>query len=53
MGKYEKLLQKSLQGSSDANIPFNDLCQLLRRFGFEERPAVATTFLREQVSTGR
>lgn len=37
MGKYEKLLQKILQGDSDANIPSNDLCQLLRRFGFEER----------------
>lgn len=37
MGKYEKLLQKILQGDSDANIPFNDLCQLLRRLDFEER----------------
>jgi predicted RNA binding protein YcfA (HicA-like mRNA interferase family) len=37
MGKYEKLLQKILQGNSDANIPFDDLCQLLRRFGFEQR----------------
>jgi predicted RNA binding protein YcfA (HicA-like mRNA interferase family) len=37
MGKYEKLLQKILQGTSDANISFNDLCQLLRRNGFNER----------------
>jgi predicted RNA binding protein YcfA (HicA-like mRNA interferase family) len=37
MGKYEKLLQKILQGTSDANIPFNDLCQLLRRYEFKER----------------
>ena len=37
MGKYEKLLQKILQGTSDANISFNDLCQLLRRYGFKER----------------
>lgn len=37
MGKYEKLLQKILQGRSDANIPFVDLCELLRRLGFEER----------------
>jgi virulence-associated protein VapD len=37
MGKYEKLLGKVLRGSSDANIAFDDLCQLLRRLGFEER----------------
>lgn len=37
MGKYEKLLQRILRGGSDANIPFDDLCQLLRREGFEER----------------
>ncbi len=37
MGEYEKLLSKILRGSSDANIAFDDLCQLLRRLGFEER----------------
>lgn len=37
MSKYEKLLQKILQGDSDANIAFDDLCQLLKRFQFEER----------------
>jgi len=37
MGKYEKLLDKILRGSSDTNIPFEDLCQLLHRLGFEER----------------
>lgn len=37
MGKYEKLLQKILQGASDANISFNDLCQLLRHYEFKER----------------
>jgi hypothetical protein len=26
-----------LRGTADANISFDDLCQLLRRFGFEER----------------
>jgi predicted RNA binding protein YcfA (HicA-like mRNA interferase family) len=36
MGKYEKLLIQILRGSSDANIAFDDLCQLLRRLGFEE-----------------
>ena len=36
MGKYEKLLLQVLRGSSDANIAFDDLCQLVRRLGFEE-----------------
>jgi predicted RNase H-like HicB family nuclease len=31
MSKYDKLLLQILRGSSDANIPFDDLCQLLRR----------------------
>lgn len=37
MGKYEKLLETLLRGTSDAGIDFLDLCQLLRRLGFEER----------------
>ncbi|HHS49807.1 MAG TPA: type II toxin-antitoxin system HicA family toxin [candidate division Zixibacteria bacterium] len=37
MGKWEKLITQILSGLSDANIPFSDLCQLLRRLGFEER----------------
>jgi hypothetical protein len=37
MGKYDKLRLKILQGSSDANISFRDLCELLKRLGFEER----------------
>ena len=37
MGKYEKLLTQILRGASDANIAFDDLCQLLRRLDFEER----------------
>ncbi|PSF32489.1 toxin HicA [Aphanothece hegewaldii CCALA 016] len=37
MGKYEKLRQKILSGTSDANIDFSELRQLLLRFGFEER----------------
>lgn len=36
MGKYDKLLLQILRGTSDANISFDDLCQLLRRLGFEE-----------------
>lgn len=37
MSKYDKLLETMLQGRSDRNIAFNDLCQLLLRMGFEER----------------
>ncbi len=37
MGKYDKLLDTVLRGTSDANVSFRDLCQLLRRLGFEER----------------
>ena len=37
MGKYDKLLFKILRGTSDANIAFDDLRQLLLRFGFTER----------------
>ena len=37
MGKYEKLLDQILRGTSDANIRYDELCNLLRRLGFEER----------------
>lgn len=37
MSKHEKLLLKILQGSSDANISFNDHCNLLKKLGCEER----------------
>lgn len=37
MDKYEKLLDRILRGKSDANIPFDDLCQLLQHLGFDER----------------
>jgi predicted RNA binding protein YcfA (HicA-like mRNA interferase family) len=37
MGKHEKLLLKILSGSSDANINFEDLCNLLKDFGFVMR----------------
>lgn len=32
-----KLLLKILSGTSDANIQFKDLCNLLKDFGFEVR----------------
>jgi len=37
MSKYEKLLIQILRGTSDANIPFDGLCGLLKHLGFEER----------------
>ncbi len=37
MGKHDKLLDKLLRGTSDANIPFEGLCQLLGRLGFARR----------------
>lgn len=33
----DKLLDRILGGASDANIAFEELCQLLRRMGFDER----------------
>ncbi|NHE55783.1 type II toxin-antitoxin system HicA family toxin [Cyclobacterium plantarum] len=37
MGKYDKLLIKILRGTSDKNIDFEELRNLLLKFGFEER----------------
>jgi len=37
MNKHERLLLKILSGQSDANIGFDDLCNLLLHLGFEER----------------
>ncbi|HEY6062956.1 MAG TPA: type II toxin-antitoxin system HicA family toxin [Chitinophagaceae bacterium] len=37
MSKFGKLIQKILSGSSDRNIDFNDLCNLLETLGFDNR----------------
>jgi hypothetical protein len=37
MSKYVKLLSRILQGASDANIAFDDLCTLLKKLEFDER----------------
>jgi hypothetical protein len=37
MGGYEKIAAKVLNASSDANVPFQDLRELLLGLGFEER----------------
>lgn len=35
--KNDKILERLLSGSSDANISFSDLCKLIEAFGFEGR----------------
>jgi len=37
MSKYDKLLLRILRGTSDTNISFADLCQILSHVGFDER----------------
>jgi hypothetical protein len=37
MSKHAKILEKILTGTADPNIPFQGLCHLLERFGFEKR----------------
>jgi len=37
MGKIEKTLDRVLRGTSDSSIAFNDLRNLLKHLGFEER----------------
>jgi hypothetical protein len=37
MTQLGKLLERILRGTSDASIPFADLCLLLQRLGFDER----------------
>ncbi|HFE66721.1 MAG TPA: type II toxin-antitoxin system HicA family toxin [Chloroflexi bacterium] len=37
MTRQEKFLAKVLRGTSDKNIPFSQLCRLLRQLGFDER----------------
>ncbi|MCU0650536.1 MAG: type II toxin-antitoxin system HicA family toxin [Gemmatimonadaceae bacterium] len=37
MGRHEKLLSQLLGGRADANVGFDAICALLRRFGFQER----------------
>ncbi|HOO78601.1 MAG TPA: type II toxin-antitoxin system HicA family toxin [bacterium] len=37
MGKYKKLYQHILMRQSDANVPFDELCALLKHLDFSER----------------
>ncbi|HVG29483.1 MAG TPA: type II toxin-antitoxin system HicA family toxin [Pyrinomonadaceae bacterium] len=48
MGKFEKLLSQILRSTSDANIAFDDLCQLLQRLGCEGRTRGSHHIFRKQ-----
>ena len=48
MGKYEKLLEQILLGSSDANIDFDELCRLLVQMGFDMRVRGSHHIFRKQ-----
>ena len=37
MDKQKKLLEHILMRRSDSNVPFTDLCNLLKALGFDER----------------
>ena len=37
MDRHRKLLQHILMRKGDANVPFDGVCGLLRRLGFQER----------------
>jgi predicted RNA binding protein YcfA (HicA-like mRNA interferase family) len=37
MVRQDKLLDRILRGTADANISFAELCRLLHRLGFDER----------------
>jgi len=36
-GRYDKVLEKIMRGTSDGNIVFSELCDLLVFLGFSER----------------
>jgi phage regulator Rha-like protein len=37
VSRHDKVLEKILRGTSDANVSFYELCDLLLDFGFSER----------------
>ena len=37
MSRHYKLFERILHATSDANIPFTQMCQLLKKLGFKER----------------
>lgn len=53
MGKWNKLLDRILRGTSDSDIAFDDLCGLLERLGFERRTRGSHNVFRRQGITER
>jgi predicted RNA binding protein YcfA (HicA-like mRNA interferase family) len=50
LAQWEKIRDRVLSGRSDANIPFNQLCTMLRRLGFSERVTGSHhTFTRDDI----
>ena len=47
MGSVDKLLVQILRGASDANIRFQDVCNLLTHLGFEKRTRGSHTLFRK------
>jgi predicted RNA binding protein YcfA (HicA-like mRNA interferase family) len=37
VSKRRKFIEQLMSGAADADLSFDDLCQLLRRLGFKER----------------
>jgi hypothetical protein len=37
MNKYQKIYEHILMRRSDSNVPFDSLCVLLKKLGFNER----------------
>jgi hypothetical protein len=60
VSKAEKLLDKLIAGGSDANFPFDDLCTLLTKLGYDARKTKGShiifqrgsSFLNLQPATG-
>lgn len=48
VAQQDKLVERILHGASDANIGFEELCQLLRRLGFDERTRGSHHIFRKQ-----
>jgi predicted RNA binding protein YcfA (HicA-like mRNA interferase family) len=53
MGKWNKVLDQIVRGRSDANIPFEDLCGVLLRLGFEKRTKGSHNVFRKQGITDK
>jgi hypothetical protein len=53
MGKYEKLLLEIVRGKSDANIEFEELCQIFEGWALRSGYAAVIISLKETASKRR